>query len=161
MALQILLVSTDSLAQPIADMLRRDLDASVETAQTRREALTALRHEEFSLVLLEEALASLDLEGVDALYAAAGAAPVLEINFAICSAQRVLRQVKSALARRRQDEQLARAAAAVSLENELNSSLAGLLLESQLALRQADPVLAPKLRHLVELAGTLRDQLRH
>jgi hypothetical protein len=46
------------------------------------------------------------------------------------------------------------------LQCELNASLAGILLESELALLEASPAQAPKLRHLVQLAGDLRDRLR-
>ena len=53
------------------------------------------------------------------------------------------------------------------IENELKSSVTGLMLESELALREASgpaaidvPRLDAKLRHLVELAGTLRARLR-
>ena len=54
----------------------------------------------------------------------------------------------------------ARTAAAAALQSELNTVLAGVLLESQLALRDANPAQTPRLRHLVQLAGDLRDRLR-
>jgi hypothetical protein len=56
----------------------------------------------------------------------------------------------------------ARRAAVTAVENDLKSSVTSLLLESELALREpAIPAsLEPKLRHLVELAGALRERLR-
>jgi hypothetical protein len=156
----ILIIAPTLAAEPIADALRTELDAAVEISPHRRAGLAALRRSEFSLVLLEESLAELDPRGADLLYQNAGIAPVLELNFAISKAPRIVRAVRSALAHRAQDGVKARAAAIVTLQNELNASLSGLLLESQLALRDATPAQEPKLRHLVELASDLRNRLR-
>ena len=156
----ILIIAPTLAAEPIADALRTELDAAIEIAPQRRAGLAALRRSEFSLVLLEESLAELDPRGTDLLYQNAGSAPVLELNFVISKAPRIVRQVRSALAHRAQDGVKARAAAIVALQSELNASLSGLLLESQLALRDATPAQEPKLRHLVELAGDLRNRLR-
>ena len=156
----ILIIAPLHAAEPIADALRPELDASVEIAPHRRAGLAALRRTEFSVVLLEEALAELDPRGADLLYQNAAGAPVVELSFAISKAPRIVRQVRSALAHRAQDSIKSRSIAMVSLQNELNASLTGLLLESQLALRDALPAQEPKLRHLVELAGDLRNRLR-
>ena len=156
----LLLIAPEVLAVRVADALRAGMDVSVDVASNRRGGLACLRRGEYALVLLDEAMADADADAADALYSHAGAAPVLEINFAISGAPRVVRQVKSALTRRAHDRAQARAAATADLEHELGASLSGLLLESQLALREAPPQAAPKLRHLVELAGGLRDRLR-
>lgn len=159
MAHSILLIAPEPAATTVAQALRHDLDASVELTPHRRSSLSALKREDFSLILLDESLAAAEPDATQALYAAAGSAPVLEMCFAISGADRVLRQVRSALHRRAQDEAKARAAAAAALGNELNAALTGVLLESQLALRQAGPELMPTLRHLIQLAGELRAQL--
>jgi hypothetical protein len=156
----LLIIAPTLAAEPIADALRTELDAAVEISPHRRAGLAALRRSEFSLVLLEESLAELDPRGADLLYQNAGIAPVLELNFVVSKAPRIVRAVRSALAHRAQDGVKARAAAIVTLQNELNASLSGLLLESQLALRDATPAQEPKLRHLVELASDLRNRLR-
>lgn len=96
----------------------------------------------------------------DLIYQSAGGALVVEVNFAISSAARIVRQIRAALARRTQDRAQAHTAATAELQCELNASLAGILLESELALLEASPAQAPKLRHLVQLAGDLRDRLR-
>jgi hypothetical protein len=156
----ILIIAPTLAAEPIAEALRNELDAVVEIAPQRRAGLAALRRSEFSVVLLEESLAELDPRGADLLYQNAATGPVLEINFAISRPTRIVRQVRSALAHRAQDAVKARAAAVLTLQNELSASLAGILLESELALREASPAQAPKLKHLVELAGELRHRLR-
>jgi signal transduction histidine kinase len=156
----ILLIAPAESAEPVAAALRRELDCTVQFAANRRAGLASLRRGEFSLVLLDEALTGVDPQSDDLLYQNAGTAPVLEINFAISSVPRVVRQVRAALSRRVQDQAKAHAAAAAALQSELNASLTGLLLGSQLALREAPPDQAPKLRHLVQLANDLRNRLR-
>ena len=155
---RLLLIAPEAASLRVAEALRAQLDIGLDIAPNRRLGLAMLRRSEYALVVLEETFA--DNDAVDALYQNAGAAPVLELNFAIHGVARVVRQVKSALTRRAHDLSRARSAAAVALQSELNASLSGLLLESQLALREATPEQAPKLKHLVELAGDLRNRLR-
>ncbi len=156
----LLLIASDSAAEPIAEALRSDLRAHVETTPSRRSALTLLRRNDFALILIDESLASTDLAAIDLLYQHAGSALILELNLALSSAARVVRQAHSALARRSQDLATARTAAATHLQSELNTALSSVLLESELALRDATPTQAPRLRHLVQLATDLRDKLR-
>jgi hypothetical protein len=160
MPLSILLIAPELAADPIATALRRELDAEVELATTRRAALACLRRRESVLVLIEDYLTSSDPEAAELLYQAAEATPVLEIHCVLSSAERIVRQVRSALLRRSRERSAAEAAAAETLQNELGAALAGILLESQLALREASPAQQPKLRHVVRLASTLRDRLR-
>jgi len=155
----ILIIADETAALAVADILRRELDAAIEVAPNRRAGMAALRRSEYSLLLLDEGLATADAESTELLYQKALATPVLELNFGIANTPRVLRQVRAALTRRAHDQAQAREAAAISLQNELKASLTGLLLESQLALREAGPAHSAKLRHLVELADDLRNRL--
>jgi hypothetical protein len=156
----ILLIAPENTALAVADALRRNLDAVVEITANRRAGLAALRRGEYCLVLLDEALAAADAQAADLLYQNAVSAPVLEINFIITGPQRIVRQARAALTRRAHDQAQARAVVTAALHSELNASLTGLLLESQLALREAAPEQEEKLKHVVELAGKLRNQLR-
>jgi signal transduction histidine kinase len=160
MSSPILLIAPDAAALVLSDVLRGALNLPCVHTSNRRSGLAALRRGEYALVLLDEGLADADPIATELLFQNCGAAPVLEIDFAIAGPERIVRQVRSALRRRAQDEARARIAAAASLQSELRASLSGLLLESQLALREAPPEQAPKLRHLVELAGDLRNRLR-
>lgn len=160
MSPSILLIAPDSAAPPVAEALRLDLHAEVETTPNRRSAVTSLRHHEFDLILIDESLTTADTTAADLIYSSAGAALIVELNFAISSAARIVRQTRAALIRRTQDHAQARAAVTTALHSELNATLAGLLLEAEMALRDANPTQAPRLRHLVQLAATLRDRLR-
>lgn len=66
-----------------------------------------------------------------------------------------------ALNRRERERALAREAAAAAMDSELKSTVAGLLLHSQLALadREIPPPIKEKLRVVADLAGSLREQL--
>ncbi len=155
-----LVIAPETAAMPLGEAMRREFHGQVDCLRRCQASLSLLRRQEFSLILLDECLSAAEPEAADALYAAAGSAPVLEMNLAICSTERVIRQVRAALNRRAHDQMKARSAAAAALGNELNASLTGLLLESELAMRQAGPELQPVLRQVIELAAELRAQLR-
>jgi hypothetical protein len=72
-----------------------------------------------------------------------------------------MREIRAALHRREREQMLARRAAAAAIESELKSTVAGLLLHSQLALNGSEvpPLVADKLRVVADLAGSLRQQL--
>ena len=72
-----------------------------------------------------------------------------------------MREIRAALHRREREQLLARRAAAEAIESDLKSTVAGLLLNSQLALSGSEvpAALAEKLRLVADLAGNLRRQL--
>jgi signal transduction histidine kinase len=83
------------------------------------------------------------------------------VNFALTGAARLIRELRAALSRREREQALARKAAAAAIESELKSTVAGLLLHSELALSgsDADSPVAERLRTLADLAGILRQKL--
>jgi hypothetical protein len=159
MANKTLLIAPEAVAGPVAEAIRRTLDAEVVTAPTRRSGMACLRRREFALVILEESLASADPDGTELLYQVAGAAAVLEVNFILSGVERIMRLVRAALARRAHDRQQASTDVAHLLCGELNGTLTGLLLETELALRDAAPAQQHKLQQVMRLAGSLRERL--
>jgi hypothetical protein len=133
----------------------------VEVADGRKAALTALRRREFSAVVVDETMAECDPSAAEAIWERSGLAIPLQINFALSGAPRLIREIRSALHRREREQTMARRAAAVAIENELKSTVAGLLLQSQLALSgsEASSPMADRLRLVAELASNLREQL--
>jgi len=160
MTTTILLIAPEVAAAPVAAAIRKQLDTEVQIVPNRRSAVALLRRNDYALIVLEDNLTASDPEAADQLYKSASGAVMLEVNFVLSNAERIVRQVRSALTRRAQDRAQARTAATAALNGELASTLAGLLLESQLALREAPAAQQPKLRHVVELASDLRDRLR-
>lgn len=160
--MQNLLMITSILgAENCADVLARQLGFSVEIVASRKEGLARLRRQEYTVVVVDDAIAEADPEGAELLWKHSGLAIPVQINFAISGAARLVREVRAVLARREQEQSLAMRAAAVAVESELRDTVTGLILHSQLAL--AEPALSAelsaKLRTVAELAGSLQQRL--
>src|SRR5271165_6244273 len=157
----ILMITAIAGAENCAAVVSKQFGLTVETAASRKEGLAALRRREFALVVLDESLVDSRDDGADSLLKYAGLAIPLEINFAISGCGRLVREVRAALIRRERELDLALRAAATSIQSDLRDTVAGLLLQSQLALAEPgiSPQLSEKLRLVVELVGNLRQRL--
>ncbi len=159
--MSILMVTGIEGARNCAAVVGGQLGMEVEVAEGRKAALAALRRREFLAVLVDETMAECDPAAAEALWEHAGLAIPLQINFALSGAARLTREIRAALRRREREQMLAHRAAAAAIETELKSTVAGLLLNSQLALSGSEipsPV-ADRLRVVADLAGSLRQQL--
>jgi hypothetical protein len=159
--MSILMVTGIEGARNCAAAVGAQLDMEVEVAGNRRAALTALRRREFQVVIVDETIAECDPAAAEAIWLQAGLAIPLQINFALSGAARLVREIRSALHRRQREQSMAGRAAAAAIETEIKSTIAGLLLNSELALKGSGvPAhIADRLRVVAELAGTLRQQL--
>ncbi len=159
--MSILLVTGIEGARSCAEVLAKQLGIAVEVAEGRRDALACLRKAEFQAVVIDETLAECDPTAADRICEAASLAIPLQVNFAVCGSARLIREIRSALHRREHEQAVARRAAAAAVEVELKSTIAGLLLQSELVLSGSEipaPV-ADRLRVVADLAGSLRRQL--
>jgi CheY-like chemotaxis protein len=159
--MSILIVTGIEGASNCAAAVAAQLGMKVEVAAGRKAALAALRHQEFAVVVVDETMTECDPAAAEAIWEHSGLAIPLQINFALSGAVRLTREIRAALHRRERDQALARRAATAAIETELKSTLAGLLLHSQLALNdsQMPPLAAEKMRMVADLAGSLRQQL--
>ena len=157
----ILMITAIAGAENCAAVLSKQFGLTVETARSRKEGLTALRRREFAIIVIDQSLVEQAADGIDSLLKHAGLAIPLEINFAISGCGRVVREVRAALLRREREKDLALSAAASSIRSDLRDTVAGLLLQSQLALAEPGipPPLSERLQLLLELAASLRQQL--
>ena len=157
----ILMVTAIAGAENCAAVLSKQFGIPVETAGSRREALAALRRREFAIVVMDESLLDSRGDGSDSLLKHAGLAIPLEMNFAISGCGRLVREVRAALSRRDHEHKLALSAAAVSIESELRETVAGLLLQAQLAVLETgiSPQLSDRLHLILEAALGLRHKL--
>ena len=144
--MSILMVAGIEGARNCADVVGTQLGMEVEVAEGRKAALNALRRREFLTVVVDETLAECDPAAAEKICEHAGLAIPLQINFAVSGAARISR--------------ISRAAAA-AIEAELKTTVAGLLLHSQLALSGSEvpAPIADRLRLVADLAGSLRQQL--
>ena len=159
--MSILIVTGIEGARNCADVVGAQLGMDVEVAAGRKDALGALRRREFLAVVVDETLAECDPAAAEKICEISGLAIPLQVNFAVSGTARLIREIRAALERRKREQALARRAAAAAIEAELKTTLAGLLLHSQLALNGSEvpgPV-ADRLRVVADLAGSLRQQL--
>jgi DNA-binding NtrC family response regulator len=159
--MSILIVTGIEGARNCAEAVATQLGMAVEMAESRKAALAALRRREFSAVVVDESMAECDPAAAEAIWEHAGLAIPLQINFALAGSARLVREIRAGLHRREREQTLARRAAAAEIENELKTTVAGLLLNSQLALSggEVPSSVADKLRVVADLAGSLRRQL--
>jgi hypothetical protein len=159
--MSILLVTGIEGARNCADVIGKNLGTEVEVAEGRKAALAALRRGEFAAVVVDETIAECDPAAAEAIWERAGLAIPVQVNFALTGAARLIRELRAALKRREREQALARKAAAAAIESELKSTVAGLILHSELALSgsDADSPVAERLRVLADLAGMLRQKL--
>lgn len=159
--MSVLMVTGMEGADNCAAVMSQALNTEVQVAAGRKAAVAALRRADFAVVVVDQTLAACDPAAAEAIWERAGLAIPLEINFALSGAARLIREIRAAIHRREREQTLARRAAVAAIENELKSTVAGLLLNSQLALNGPGvpaPV-ADKLRVVADLAGSLRQKL--
>ncbi len=157
----VLIVSPLVEATRAAASLESHLACSVNLVTSYRTALIALRHREYSVVVVDDCVAEGNPAAAEQLWQSLGMALPVQINFAFYGAPRLAREVQAAIGRREQQQVLAMRAAAMQLENDLKTTVTGLLLQSQLALAepQLTAKLTGKLEMVAELAGSLRRRL--
>jgi hypothetical protein len=157
----ILLITGIMGAENCAAVVSKQFGLAVESVSSRKDALAALRRRAYSIVVLDTSMAEAVAGDADTIFKHSGLAMPLEINFAISGCGRLVREVRAALGRRQLEQAAAERAAATSLESNLRDTVAGLLLQSQLALADPSvpPQLADKLKLMAELAGSLRKKL--
>jgi len=158
--MSILMVTGIEGARNCADVMSAQLGMDVEVAEGRKTALAALRRREFLAVVVDESVADCDPATAETIWSHAGLAIPMQISFAVSGAARLIREIRAALQRREREQMLARRAAAAAIEAELKTTVAGLLLNSQLALSGDLPAaVAGRLKIVADLAGSLRQQL--
>jgi signal transduction histidine kinase len=159
--MSILIVTGVEGARNCAVVVSKQLGMEVEVAEGRKAALAALRRREYAAVVVDETMAECDPSAAEAIWERAGLAIPLQINFALSGAARLIREIRAALGRREREQVLARRAATAAIESELKTTVAGLLLHSQLALSgsEVSSPIADRLRTVADLAGSLRQQL--
>jgi hypothetical protein len=161
MSEHVLLITGITGAENCAAVVSKQFGLVVETAASRKDALTALRRRSYAIVVLDSSLLEAAEQDSDPIFRHSGLAIPLEINFAISGCGRLVREIRAALSRRQMEQAVAARAAATTLESNLRDTVAGLLLQSELALAEPaiSPQLADKLKLMVELASNLRQKL--
>ncbi len=157
----ILLITSLAKAQDCAKALQEASAEPVELAASLREAMAQLQAHEFSAVVIDQLLLDAEPDDVETILKHMGAAVPVYSNFAISGIERVSRELRSALHRRKRELQLARREAEQTLRSELKDTITALLLSCEMALDVPNlPLFAEtKMRAVDALAKEMRTKL--
>jgi len=147
----------ESTAAELASRLR----LVVEIASGKAAAIRLLDRRVYSVVVIDQLFAETDPASAELIWTRAGQAIPLQINFALAGRNRIELEMRSALARREREQALAAAAALAQVNAEIRDAVTSFLLESRLALTEADvtPALRMRLETLSGIAGRLQQML--
>jgi|SRR5882672_266040 len=156
----ILLMTPSAKVQECAKALEEAISEPTQVAGTLRQAASQLRAQEFSAVVVDQSLVETEPDESDLVLQHVGSAIPVYVNFAISGFDRVVRELRSALHRRKREVIVARQAAEQTLRNELKGPVTALLLSCEMALEAQDLVTAEaKIRRACELAKEVRAKL--
>ncbi len=157
----ILLVSTSSRARDCAAALERGTGHKTQVATTVPHALIKLQEAEYDGLVIDQSLLESDFRALDSLLNRCGTAMPLYINLGLHGADRVVREVQVGLRRAETEKTVAMRSAEQVLSNQFRGQLTGILLKSEIALRQKSisPEVAENIKSVRELAEKMRTQL--
>lgn len=135
----ILLVTPSERASECAAALHEATSEEVVVAESLVRATTMLRAESYLAVVLDQYLLETEPQEAETALEHLGTAIPVQVNLAISGMERLVREVRAAVQRRRHEEVIARQAALGRLHSELNSTITALLLSSELALENTRP----------------------
>ena len=130
-------------------------------AQNLQEAATHLREQTYSAAIIDQFLLETEPEESDQVLEHLGTAFPVYVNFALTGMDRLLREVRSALHRRKREEATARRAVAEQMQSEMRETLTVMLLSCELAMAipNVPSPAAEKIRTIDTLARELRLRL--
>lgn len=130
-------------------------------AKNLQEAATRLREQAYSAAVIDQFLLETEPEESDQVLEHLGTAYPVYVNFALTGMDRLLREVRFALHRRKREESAARRAIAEQMNCELRETLTAMLLSCELAMSVPNVPMfaAEKIRTIDNLARELRLRL--
>ncbi len=157
----ILLVTTSSRAKECAAALEQSTRHKTEVAGSVSRALARLQASQYDALVLDESLVEIDDSAIDALLNHAGMAMPIYVNLGLHRTERIVRAAQAGLARKYAEHLGAWESAASELNSQLRSDLTGILLASELALRETSisPKVADKINSVHKLAEQIRSRL--
>lgn len=157
----ILLITPQSRGPECADALFAATSQETHWASSLQEAATHLREQTYSAAVIDQFLLETEPEESDQMIEHLGTAFPVYINFAVTGMERLVREVRSALHRRKREEAAARRVVAEQMNSELRESLTVMLLSCELAMSVPDVPgqAAEKIRTIDTLAREMRLRL--
>src|SRR5271170_7663188 len=158
----ILLITPSARGQQCADALNAATGRQTHWAQNLQEAVARLRQETYSAAVIDQFLLETEPQESDQMVEHLGTAFPVYINFAVTGMERLVREVRSALHRRKREEASARISVVEQMRSEMRETLTAMLLSCELAMSVPDvPIPASeKIRAIDNLARELRLRLQ-
>ena len=123
----ILLITPSARGQQCADALKAATGSEACWAQNLQEAATCLREETYSAAVIDQFLLETEPEEGGRMLEHLGTAFPVYINFAVTGMERLVREVRSALHRRKREESVARRAVEDQMRSEMRETLTAML----------------------------------
>jgi hypothetical protein len=158
----ILLITSSASGPQCAESLGVATGQETHWAPTLQAAATRLREQTYSAAVIDQFLLETDPEESDQMIEHMGTAFPVYVNFGVTGMERLVREVRAALHRRKREEGVARRAVAEQMHSEMRETLTAMLLSCELAMSVPDvphPA-AEKIRTIDNLARELRLRLQ-
>jgi hypothetical protein len=157
----ILLITPQSKGPEFSEALYAATSQETHWAQNLQEAATRLREQAYSAAVIDQFVLETEPEESDQVLEHLGTAYPVYVNFTLTGMDRLLREVRFALHRRKPEESVARRAVAEQMNCEMRETLTAMLLSCELAMSVPNmPMLAAeKIRTIDNLARELRLRL--
>jgi hypothetical protein len=157
----ILLITPSARGQQCTDAIKASTATETHWAQNLQEAATRLREQTYSAAVIDQFLLETEPEESEHMLEHLGTAFPVYINFGVTGMERLVREVRSALHRRKREESAARRSVQDQMRSEMRETLTAMLLSCELAMAVADvpTPAAEKIRAIDTLARELRVRL--
>jgi len=157
----ILLLTPSARGSECATSLQAATGEETHWVQSLQDAALRLREQTFSAVVIDQFLLETEPEAGEQIIEHLGTAFPVYVNFAVTGMERLVREARAALHRRKREESAARGAVAAQMRSEMSETLTAMLLSCELAMSVPDVPLpaAEKIRAIDNLARELRLRL--
>lgn len=157
----ILLITPSARGQECATTLKEATGYETHWAENLQQALSLLREQTYYAVVFDQFLLENEPAESDQVFEHLGAAFPVYLNFAISAMDRLVREVRSALHRRKREEAQARRSVEQQMRCEVGEFLTAMLLSCELAMTVpgVPATAAEKIRMIDNLARDMREKL--
>jgi signal transduction histidine kinase len=141
--------------------LTAETSQETQWAQSLQAAATRLREQTYAVAVIDQLLVETEPEESDQMIEHLGHAFPVYINFAVTGMERLLREVRLALHRRKREENAAVRSVVEQLNSEMRESLTAVMLSCELAMAVPDvpTPAAEKIQAIDNLARAMRLRL--
>ncbi|MFZ0295883.1 MAG: hypothetical protein WAL52_19890 [Candidatus Sulfotelmatobacter sp.] len=157
----ILLITPSARGPECAATLNESTGNETHWAENLQQAMARLREQTYSAVVMDQFILENEPAESDQVLEHLGTAFPVYINFAVSGMERLIREVRSALHRRKREETQARRSVEQQFRSEMGESLTSMLLSCELAMSVPGipgPA-AEKIRAVDNLAREMRQRL--